>query len=44
MWIMWNKQQRGWHDLIAGTAVIKVNHWKFSKMLYIVILFGAFCH
>jgi uncharacterized RDD family membrane protein YckC len=44
MWIMWNKQQRGWHDLIAGTAVIKVNHWKLSKMLSIVILFGAFCH
>lgn len=30
MWIMWSKNNQGWHDIIANTAVIKVNHWKFG--------------
>ena len=29
-WIMLDKKSRAWHDHIAGTAVIKVKHWRFK--------------
>jgi uncharacterized RDD family membrane protein YckC len=30
LWIMIDKKCRSWHDHIAGTAVIKVKHWRFK--------------
>lgn len=28
--IIWDKKKQGWHDKIAGTLVIKVNHWRLK--------------
>ena len=30
LWIGWDSKKQGWHDKIAGTAVIKVKHWQFK--------------
>ncbi len=30
LWIGWDDKKQGWHDKIAGTAVIKVKHWQFK--------------
>lgn len=29
-WVGWDDKKQGWHDKIAGTAVIKVKHWQFK--------------
>ncbi|MBN8530729.1 MAG: RDD family protein [Alphaproteobacteria bacterium] len=35
LWIGWNRKKRGWHDMIAGTVVIKDPETPFSiKFLY----------
>lgn len=28
--VAWDKKKQGWHDKIAGTLVIKVNHWRLK--------------
>ncbi len=30
MWIMWDEERQGWHDIIANTTVIKVKNWKIK--------------
>lgn len=29
MWAMLSRRQRTWHDMIAGTVVVKVKHWRW---------------
>ncbi len=29
-WIMLDRKSRAWHDHLAGTAVVKVKHWRFK--------------
>lgn len=29
LWVAINKKRRGWQDMLAGTAVVKVDHWQF---------------
>ena len=31
VWATFNKQRRGWHDYIAGTAVIHTRNWSWYK-------------
>ncbi len=29
-WVMFDKKKRGWHDMVANTVVVKVDHWRFK--------------
>jgi uncharacterized RDD family membrane protein YckC len=29
-WIMFDKKKRAWHDMMAGTVVVKVRHWRIK--------------
>ncbi len=29
-WILFDKKKRAWHDMVAGTVVVKVEHWRFT--------------
>ncbi len=30
LWIAFDKKKQGWHDKMAGTAVVKVKHWRVT--------------
>lgn len=36
LWIIWDKEKRGWHDKIAGTKVIKID--KRSKVIQAILV------